>query len=140
MPQKKHEGQTRWNGDPYITHPIRVSESKWINNEDCRIAAILHDVLEDTACTEEEITTKFGHYISSLVWRLTHFKDEKYVDYIVRVSKEEGSIRVKLADLEDNMQDLRKGSMKDKYEFAHFYLIKQLIDITKKDLNVLESN
>ena len=67
--QKAHAGQTRKGGGPYITHPVAVSiliaELKL--DADTIIAALLHDVIEDTSCSKERISNEFGHTVSTLV-------------------------------------------------------------------------
>jgi (p)ppGpp synthase/HD superfamily hydrolase len=70
---KKHDGQTRSAGVPYITHPIRVMEtvSKYTSNENIIIAAVLHDTLEDTATTFDEIATTFSTDAANLVKEVT---------------------------------------------------------------------
>ena len=124
---EKHQGQKRWNGDRYITHPVRVSKSKWIETDLQRAAAIMHDCVEDCDCTAEEIAQKFGPEISEVVALLTHDKNEKsYAEYIMSIRENEDASRVKLADLEDNLSDIRKGSMKDKYQLAHAILKESL--------------
>ena len=83
----KHEGQVRKvTGLPYIIHPLLVShlitkykgDSKHIEELQC--AAILHDVLEDTACTYPEIEREFGPLVASLVMELT--SDQLTIDEI----------------------------------------------------------
>lgn len=81
---KKHRRQTRKvSGDPYITHPIAVSylvaaykRSKVLVDLLC--AAILHDVLEDTATTYDELVRHFGPLVASLVQELTDDPVEKH--------------------------------------------------------------
>ena len=62
---RKHEGQKRLEGTPYITHPIAVAEmlSGWGYDEDTCIAGLFHDLLEDTDATEEEILTLGGEKV-----------------------------------------------------------------------------
>jgi (p)ppGpp synthase/HD superfamily hydrolase len=79
----KHAGQTRkGSGDPYVTHPIAVSylvaaykRSKVLML--LLVAAILHDVYEDTDTTLEEIEAKFGAFVASLVKELSDDPEEK---------------------------------------------------------------
>ena len=83
---KFHEGQFRkFTGEPYITHPIAVAElfkSSYDyftdeEMEDAYCAAILHDCVEDTDCTYDDLLTVFGKTITSYVWFLT--KPENFV-------------------------------------------------------------
>lgn len=123
---EKHDGQKRWNGDDYITHPIRVSQNKILQNDIEVTAALLHDVVEDTDTHISEINEKFGIVIASIVDILTHKKNEEYYEYILRCSKSSAAARIKVADLEDNLRDLKMGSMRDKYLFAKWYLLTQI--------------
>lgn len=70
----QHTGQVRkYTGESYITHPIAVTElvSQFVQDEDVLCAALLHDVVEDTPTTIEEIEEKFGPEIACYVWYLT---------------------------------------------------------------------
>src|SRR3989338_5347383 len=64
-----HAGQTRYSGEPYIIHPLHTAYylADFHPDEDTVIAALLHDVLEDTDRTREEITERFGKNVCSLV-------------------------------------------------------------------------
>lgn len=66
---KKHEGQFRVSGDPYITHPLSVAQIlvEWGMDADTIIAGLLHDVVEDTDTPLEELEEKFGKDIAFLV-------------------------------------------------------------------------
>jgi len=68
-----HEGQYRKSGEPYVTHPILVAAitAAITGNETMTIAALLHDVVEDTQYTLEEIEEKFGDKVALLVEGLT---------------------------------------------------------------------
>lgn len=129
---KKHEGQTRWDKTPYINHPLRVSESQWIQTEDQKLAAIGHDLVEDCDVSYEELVEYFGSKAAQLILTLSHDKENmSYAEYIFWIRKNEDAIHVKLADLEDNLSDLKSGSMKDKYELAAYILLERLEKINK---------
>ena len=66
---QKHAGQFRIFGEPYIIHPLNVflTASKFTDDQDVLQAALLHDVVEDTDATAEEIEQKFGSKTASLV-------------------------------------------------------------------------
>jgi len=72
-----HEGQWRKSGDRYITHPVAVAEAAAAAGLDCTMvcAALLHDVLEDTACEAGQLRAEFGGDVADLVERLTTFPD-----------------------------------------------------------------
>lgn len=100
----KHIGTSRRNGDAYIIHPIRVSQE--VKTEQQKIIALLHDTLEDTGTTLQEIVENFGQEVAMSVEALSHRKDEPYDDYISRViAAGEDTIRVKIADIADNLSD-----------------------------------
>ena len=70
----KHKGQTRkYTGEPYVEHPIAVSELVREHglSETAIIAAILHDTVEDTEATLEEVWELFGEEVAEYVWYLT---------------------------------------------------------------------
>ena len=98
---KAHEGQKDKEGLPYILHPLRVMMA--VQGEDAQIAAVLHDVVEDTPVTVDDLRAAgFGEQVLAAVQCVTHRKDEPYADYVVRCKANDIARRVKLADLEDN--------------------------------------
>ena len=64
-----HQGQTRKSGIPYISHPLAVAEiiAGWQLDAQAVMAALLHDVMEDTAVNKQEIATRFGEPVAELV-------------------------------------------------------------------------
>lgn len=98
-----HAGQMDKAGQPYILHPMRVMMSLFTLEE--KIVGILHDVVEDTTVTMHDLVVvyKFPSTILYAVEALTHRDGESYTDYILRVKKCPLAVRVKLADLKDNM-------------------------------------
>lgn len=70
---QKHEGQTRRSGEPYVVHPILVCVfvAYLGGNESMVIAGLLHDVVEDTSCSTEEVKALFGEEVGHLVDGLT---------------------------------------------------------------------
>src|SRR5947209_18119276 len=74
-----------------------------VKGEDAQIVAVLHDVIEDTSVTANDLQRAgFNEKIIAAVLCVTHRKDESYADYVVRCKGDELARRVKLADLEDN--------------------------------------
>ena len=100
---QKHQGQKRLNGDNYIIHPIRVSQE--VHTELQKVAAVLHDTIEDTETTYEEIVQEFGPEVAVVVECLTHRKGESYAEYIQRVKANPDAVSIKLADIADNLGD-----------------------------------
>lgn len=96
-----HRGQTERNGDPYILHALRLMVG--FQDEHCRMAAVLHDVVEDTEVTLEELVEKgLPAPVAEAVELLTHKPEDSYEDYVARLGKNRIARKVKLADLMDN--------------------------------------
>ncbi len=98
---RAHDGQYDKGGSPYILHPLAVMNL--LSNENERILALLHDTVEDTDVTNEEVREGFGDVIADALDCLTHRKNETYEEYIDRVASNPLSVDVKLADLRHNM-------------------------------------
>ena len=120
---KKHKNQFRKGKiiKPYIEHPIAVSKLVEeymmgdIEKEKYKIAALLHDTLEDTDATYDEEKKLFGDEIADIVLRLTNDKDKikKYGKNIYLANKllnmEDKTLTLKLCDRLDNVKDLLIG-------------------------------
>ena len=101
-----HRGQRDRNGAPYITHPIRVMER--LKTPEEQTAGILHDVVEDTRWTFEDLRREgFPNQVLHALECVTKRDGEAYEDFVKRSASDDLARRVKLADLEDNM-DLRR--------------------------------
>ena len=102
--EKAHEGQLDKAGEPYINHPIRVSNSFKPTQVVERTVALLHDVLEDSDITVQDLRQAgIPNFIIECVECLTRKSNESYPQFIMRCSKHEITTAVKLADLEDNL-------------------------------------
>ena len=98
---RAHEGQKDKGGQPYILHPLRAMMT--VQGEDAQIVAVLHDVIEDTSVTADDLQQAgFSENVVAAVLLVTHNKEEPYADYVVRCQGNEVARRVKLADLADN--------------------------------------
>lgn len=102
---KAHHGQVDKGGIPYIFHPFHLAEQ--MPDEYTTCVALLHDVVEDTDVTLEEIKAFFPPEVADAVAVMTHGKDEPYLDYVRRVSKHPIARIVKLADLRHNSDQTR---------------------------------
>jgi (p)ppGpp synthase/HD superfamily hydrolase len=103
-----HRGKTDKGGHPYILHPLRVMLR--VETEDEQIVAVLHDVIEDHGDTwppERLRQVGFSDQILAALDCVTRRKGETYEQFIERCASHLVARRVKLADLEDNM-DLRR--------------------------------
>jgi (p)ppGpp synthase/HD superfamily hydrolase len=88
-------------GQPYILHCLRVMLSQ--NNDAARQAAVLHDVVEDTGVTLEDLRhSGFAEDVVGAVDLLTHRDDDEYHEYVLRLAHSSIATAVKLADLQDN--------------------------------------
>ena len=96
-----HKGQTRKNGTPYILHPLRLMHA--VESIPEKIVAILHDVVEDTEVTMEQLQNEgFSDSILRAIELVTHDDDQPYEEYIAAIKENELARVVKLADLCDN--------------------------------------
>ncbi len=102
-----HRGQRDKAGQPYILHPLRVMLRLETDQE--RMAAVLHDVVEDGQVTLASLKKAgYPRRVLEAVDHLTHRKgEETYAEYVERAASNRLARKVKLADLEDNM-DLRR--------------------------------
>ncbi|MCA9524318.1 MAG: bifunctional (p)ppGpp synthetase/guanosine-3',5'-bis(diphosphate) 3'-pyrophosphohydrolase [Myxococcales bacterium] len=101
-----HRGQRDRGGVPYILHPLRVMGK--VSGSAERIAAVLHDVVEDTSVTLDDLRRAgFSDEIVDAVDALTRRESEGYDAFIRRLMPNAVARRVKIADLEDNLDLLR---------------------------------
>ena len=99
---RAHAGQSDKAGEPYIFHPIRVMLAQ--SDPRARIAAILHDVVEDSDVTLDDLRREgFSEEVVVAVDALTEREGETRLDKAKRAAKNEIALRVKLADVTDNM-------------------------------------
>lgn len=99
-----HKGQIDKGGKPYVLHPLQVMLRLQDESAEIMAAAVLHDVVEDTVASLDEIKILFGMEVGRLVDALTRREGENYFDYIKRVKLDPGAVKIKLADLEENMR------------------------------------
>lgn len=94
-------------GEPFILHPLRVMLQVVSDAE--RVVAILHDVIEDTECTLDDLRhSGYPERVIDALDRLTHRDGETYEAYIERIKDDQLARQVKLADLEDNLANNRR--------------------------------
>ena len=99
---KAHAGQKQRNGEPYILHPLRVMTRVPSLTE--KMAAVLHDVVEDSPWTIQMLRMEgFSEEVLELVDLLTHYEKDSYDDYVEKLKNNPRARRIKIADLEDNM-------------------------------------
>jgi (p)ppGpp synthase/HD superfamily hydrolase len=108
-----HHGQKDKSGAPYILHPLRLMFQQ--KDEVAMAAAVLHDVVEDTPVTLEQLRQAgFSEEIVAAVACLTHDPQDSYEDYVAKIKTNPVARAVKLSDLEDNMRLQRMPSLTEK--------------------------
>ena len=104
--EELHHGQYDKIGAPYILHPVFVAEQ--MDTEKATIVALLHDVIEDTSITLDDLRDKgYSDEIIVAIDALTRRTGETYSAYIERLSNNKLARRVKIADLRHNLQPER---------------------------------
>ena len=125
-----HQGQIRkFEGGPYLAHPIRVALAVLMHSgttEDMVVAALLHDTVEDTSVTPEEIQAKFGENVSNLVCELTNSTKRLRVSWevIKRIDRErlaqcsDQAKVIKMVDRIDNLRSCGEASREWRVQYA----------------------
>ena len=121
-----HHGQRDKSGAPYIFHPIHLAEG--MDDEYSCCVALLHDTVEDTYVTIEDIRREFPAEVADAVALMTHDKSVDYFDYVRAIARNPLAKKVKLADLAHNSDHSRiagsaiseeiKAALRAKYEKA----------------------
>ena len=105
-----HHGQLDKGGMPYVFHPLHLAEQ--MDDEVSTIAALLHDVVEDTDWTFEMLEAEgFPAESMAALRLLTHPEGEPYLDYVARLKDNPVAVKVKLADLRHNSDFTRLSSV-----------------------------
>lgn len=127
---------------PYITHPVAVKDAAINRANDfypagsrqiflISLVSLLHDVLEDTTVTWEELQSFLGQFLPldevsqvlEAVMLLTKNKDNfNIIIYLSKIRLNPFASIVKLSDLDHNMSDLKPGNLLDKYRLCHYFL------------------
>src|SRR6478672_4560971 len=114
-----HAGQTRQSGEPYISHPLAVAEilAGWHLDGQTLMAALLHDVTEDTAVTKDEISDTFGKPVADLVDGVSkldriefqsaeHVQAENFRKMLLAMARDARLILIKRAERPHNVRAL----------------------------------
>lgn len=108
-----HKDQVDKSGMPYVFHPFHLAEQ--MQDETTTVVALLHDVIEDTDYTLQDLTDMgFQKEITDALALLTHDKDVPYMDYVATVKGNAVAKAVKLADLQHNSDLSRLDVITDK--------------------------
>ncbi|MFN0039810.1 MAG: RelA/SpoT family protein [Burkholderiales bacterium] len=126
-----HHGQFRHSGDPYISHPIAVAQIlvQWHLDGQALTAALLHDVMEDTAVTKLEISDEFGKQVADLVDGVSKIdriefqtheqaQAENFRKMLLAMARDVRVILIKLADRLHNMRTLEVMQPKKRARIA----------------------
>jgi (p)ppGpp synthase/HD superfamily hydrolase len=116
-----HKEQVDKSGMPYVFHPFHLAEQ--METEETTIVALLHDLVEDTDYTIEDLTSMgFGKRVTDAIALMTHSDDVDYMDYVRTIKENPIAKAVKLADLRHNSDlsrldvvDEKALKRKDKY-------------------------
>lgn len=118
---KKHAGQTRKEGTPYIEHPLwvmRYLKEKGYD-ETYQVAGLFHDLLEDTDATKEEILKLTNEEVLQVVILVTKEKGYSHKAYLQRIMSHPIAKEVKIADRMHNLSSIQLPQM---YSFCEHYL------------------
>ena len=119
-----HKNQVDKSGMPYVFHPFHLAEK--MQDETTTVVALLHDVVEDTDYTLQDLTDMgFSKEVTDALALLTHDKDVPYMDYVAAVKDNAVAKAVKLADLQHNADRCKNGRK-----------IRRLKQLNKKTLTV----
>ena len=124
-----HKDQVDKSGIPYVFHPIHLAEK--MEDELTTVVALLHDVVEDTAYTFDDLRELgFPEAVVSMLMLLTHDADTPYLDYVARLKDHPAAKAVKLADLQHN-SDLSRLDTVDEKALARVEKYRQAIELLK---------
>lgn len=127
-----HHGQTRLSGEPYVTHPLAVAGAlaEWRMDVQAIIAALLHDVMEDTAVGKSEIAVRFGKQVADLVDGLSKLEKIEFQSYqdaqaenfrkmLMAMARDLRIVLIKLADRLHNLQTMAPLRPDKRRRIAH---------------------
>ena len=126
---EKHKDQVDKSGMPYVFHPFHLAEQ--MDDEETTITALLHDIVEDTDTTFDDLRKLgFSDNVINALKLMTHDKNIDYFEYVKNISKNAIARKVKIKDLEHNMDTSRLDEVTDKdlervkkYKKCHKYLL-----------------
>lgn len=124
-----HMNQFDKSGVPYIYHPIHLAEQMETETE-C-IVALLHDVVEDTDMTFEDLEKEFPNEIINALRLLTHNKETDYMEYIKELKENSIARKVKIADIMHNSDETRLDEITIK-DIERINKYKKALEILKR--------
>ena len=125
-----HQHQLDKSGMPYVFHPFHLAEQ--MDDENAVIVALLHDVVEDSDMTFDDLVNmEFPDDVIEALKLLTHEKNVSYDDYIQKIKTNPLAVKVKLADLKHN-SDLSRLNYIDEKALKRVQKYKKAIEILEK--------
>lgn len=126
LAEKAFEGKVDPKGQPYLNHSIRVMEK--MDTEEEKTVTMLHDIVEDTDTTLRDLQNAgFPREVLEAVEQLTKKLNMTYFDYIEDIASSELAKKVKLAEIDDNMDEVRVAKMSFKT-----FLLRSAENVLKK--------
>jgi RelA/SpoT family (p)ppGpp synthetase len=117
--EQAHAHQKRMSGEPYITHPLAVASAvvEWCMDADAICAALLHDTMEDTGATKQELAEKFGKEVAEMVDGLSKLDKMEFASYkeaqaenfrkmLMAMARDLRVVLIKLADRQHNIRTM----------------------------------
>lgn len=127
---QQHKGQLDKGGQPYILHPLRVMLQ--LQQPDQQIVAVLHDILEDTHTTAQDLQNLgFQTHIIQAIQALTKLRHETRVQAAMRTAQNPLACAVKIADVQDNM-NLTRIPNPTARDLSRLEEYRQVLDILQK--------
>jgi (p)ppGpp synthase/HD superfamily hydrolase len=134
---KSHEGALEKTGQPYLLHPLRVMLK--LETETERIVGVLHDVVEDTRGKPNRVTLDdlrrmgYSEEVVEAVDCVTNRDGESYDDFVARAKANPTARKVKLADVEDNMDIRRLPTTLTEKDLRRLEKYRRAWEVLKKD-------
>lgn len=137
---KAFENKVDKGGSPYILHCLFVMYNTNSENEDVLCAAVMHDLIEDTNWTYQDLLNEgFSVKVIDILNKVTHLEADDYSTYISKLSTNRDAILIKLADLTHNsdirrMKGIGEKDFKrmEKYQTAYHFLKNKLKEFDNK--------
>lgn len=124
-----HQGQCDKAGYPYIHHPMHLAEQ--MTDEYAACAALLHDVMEDTSVTQEQLADHMPPEVMEALVLLTHNGSVPYMDYVRSIAPNPIARTVKLADLKHN-SDLTRLDRADEHALKRLEKYREAICLLER--------
>ena len=124
-----HKDQVDKSNIPYVFHPIHLAEQ--MQDEETTTVALLHDVVEDTDITLQQLAEMgFSAAVVEAIGLMTHDDGVPYMDYVAKIAKNPIAAKVKLADLRHN-SDLTRLDQVDERALARVEKYKKAMELLK---------